>query len=374
MKIGFIGLGMMGSGIVANLQKAGHDLVVHDLRRAAAEPYLAKGAEWADTPRAVAEAADVIFTSLPGPPEVEEVALGENGLLSGMSRGKAYFDLSTNSPVMVRKIHAAFAERDAYMLDSPVSGGPRGAASGRLALWVGGDEQIFNRFKTVLDAMGDKARYVGPIGAGSIAKLVHNGAGYCIQTALAEMFSVGVKAGVEPLALWEAVRDGALGRRRTFDGLVDQFLPGKYEPAAFALRLAHKDVSLATQLGRDFGVPMRVANLALAELTEGLNRGWGARDSRSPMLLQLERAGVEIKVTPERIKEALEREQGREQGLEDLNLSRQTTDALKNAGLKLVGDLVQKTEADLLRTPNFGRHGLNEVTEALARLGLHLAT
>src|SRR5579875_1253293 len=273
MKIGFIGLGMMGSGRAANLQKAGHELVVHDLRRAAAEPYVAKGAQWAETPRAVAEAAEIVFTSLPGPPEVEEVALGANGLLAGMSRGKAYFDLSTNSPNVVRRIHAAFAEREVYMLD----------------------------------AIADKARYVGPIGAGSIAKLVHNGAGYCIQTALAEMFSVGVKAGVEPLALWEAVRDGALGRRRTFDGLVDQFLPGKYEPAAFALRLAHKDVSLATQLGRDFGVPMRVANLALAELTEALNRGWGARDSRSPMLLQLERAGVEIKVDPQRIKEALER-------------------------------------------------------------------
>src|SRR5580704_14366411 len=169
MKIGFIGLGMMGSGMAANLQKAGHDLVVHDLRRAAAEPYLAAGAVWADSPRAVAEASEVVFTSLPGPPEVEAVALGDNGLLSGMSRGKAYFDLSTNSPTMVRKINAAFAERDVYMLDSPVSGGPHGARTGRLALWVGGDEQIFNRHKPVLDAMGDKARYVGPIGAGSVA-------------------------------------------------------------------------------------------------------------------------------------------------------------------------------------------------------------
>jgi len=308
MKIGFIGLGMMGSGMAANLQKAGHELVVHDLRRAAAEPYLKNGAQWADSPRAVAEAAEVVFSSLPGPPEVEAVALGDNGLLSGMRRGNAYFDLSTNSPTVVRRIHAAFAERDVYMLDSPVSGGPRGARTGRLALWVGGDEQIFNRFKTVLDAMGDKARYVGPIGSGSIAKLVHNGAGYCIQTALAEMFTAGVKAGLEPLALWEAVRDGAGGRRRTFDGLADQFLPGKYEPAAFALRLAHKDMTLATQLGRDFGVPMRIANLALAELTEGLNRGWGHLDSRSPMLIQQERAGVEIKVEQKRIDEALERD------------------------------------------------------------------
>ena len=186
-----------------------------------------------------------------------------------MSRGKAYFDLSTNSPTVVRRINAAFAERDVYMLDSPVSGGPRGARTGKLALWVGGDEQIFNRYKTVLDAMGDKARYVGPIGAGSVAKLVHNGAGYCIQTALAEMFTVGIKAGVEPLALWEAVREGASGRRRTFDGLIDQFLPGTYEPAAFALRLAHKDMSLATQLGRDFNVPMRIANLALGRTLRG---------------------------------------------------------------------------------------------------------
>ena len=308
MKIGFIGLGMMGSGMAANLQKAGHELVVHDLRRASAEPYLAKGAVWADSPRAVAEQSELVFTSLPGPPEVEAVALGPNGLLAGMSAGKAYFDLSTNSPNMVRKINAAFAERNVYMLDSPVSGGPRGARTGKLALWVGGDEQIFNRHKSVLDAIGDKARYVGPIGAGSVAKLVHNGAGYCIQTALAEMFSVGVKAGVEPLALWEAVRDGASGRRRTFDGLIDQFLPGKYEPAAFALRLAHKDMSLATQLGRDFGVPMRVANLALAELSEALNRGWGHLDSRSPMRLQLERAGVEVAVEQSRIDEALSRD------------------------------------------------------------------
>src|SRR5919198_2720780 len=307
MKIGFIGLGMMGSGMAANLQKAGHDLVVHDLRRSAAEPYLANGAVWVDSPRAVAEASEVVFTSLPGPPEVEAVALGDNGLLSGMSRGKAYFDLSTNSPTMVRKIHAAFAERDVYMLDSPVSGGPRGARTGKLALWVGGDEQIFNRFKPVLDAMGDKARYVGPIGAGSVAKLGHNGAGYCIQTPLPEMFSVGVKAGVEPLALWEAVRDGAGGRRRTFDGLVDQFLPGKYEPAAFALRRAHKDVSLACELAREQGVPMRLANMALAELSEALNRGWGDLDSRSPMLLQEERAGVEVRVDPRRIEEAVKR-------------------------------------------------------------------
>ena len=191
------------------------------------------------------------------------------------------------------------------MLDAPVSGGPRGAESRRLALWVGGDEDIFKRYKPVLDAIGDQPYYVGPIGAGSVAKLVHNCAGYVIQTALAEVFTMGVKAGVEPIALWKAVRQGAGGRRRTFDGLADQFLPGKFEPPSFALRLAHKDVTLATALGREHKVPMKLANVTLEEMTEALNRGWAERDSRVAMLLQEERAGVTIKVTEEAIREAL---------------------------------------------------------------------
>ena len=309
MKIGFIGLGTMGRHMAANLQKAGHELVVHDVRKDAAEPHVKNGARWADTPRAVAEAVDVVFTSLPGPAEVEAVALDERGgLLTGLTAGKAYFDLSTNSPTVVRRLHAIFKARGVDVLDAPVSGGPRGAESRRLALWVGGDETVFKKFKAVLDAIGDQAYYVGPIGAGSIAKLVHNCAGYVVQTALAEVFTMGVKAGVEPLAIWKAVRQGAGGRRRTFDGLADQFLPGTFEPPSFALRLAHKDVSLAVALGREHKVPMRLANITLEEMTEALNRGWGERDSRVAMLLQEERAGVEIKVPPAAIKEVLERD------------------------------------------------------------------
>jgi 3-hydroxyisobutyrate dehydrogenase len=160
----------------------------------------------------------------------------------------------------------------------------------------------------VLDAIGDQPMYVGPIGAGSVAKLVHNCAGYAIQTALAEVFTLGVKGGVEPLALWQAVRQGALGRRRTFDRLVDQFLPNSYEPPQFTLRLAHKDMTLATELGRELAVPMRLANLALAEMTEAMNRGWSERDSRVSMVIQNERAGVEIAVPKDKLREVLERE------------------------------------------------------------------
>src|SRR5437660_9912460 len=209
MKIGFIGLGQMGKGMAVNLQKAGHDLVVYDLRRAAAEPYLANGATWADSPKALGEQVEAVFTSLPVPADVEAVALGPNGLIEGMKPDTALFDMSTNSVTVVKKINAAFAEKNLYMLDSPVSGGPGGAASGKMAIWVGGDEQQFNRHKSVLDAMGDQARYIGPIGAGTIAKLVHNCTSAVMNVALPEVFTMGIKAGVDPLELWEAVRQGA---------------------------------------------------------------------------------------------------------------------------------------------------------------------
>jgi 3-hydroxyisobutyrate dehydrogenase len=306
MKVGFIGLGTMGSSMALNTIKGGHELVVHDVRRDAAGPHLEAGATWAETPRQVAEMSEAVFTSLPGPPEVEAVALGEQGLLQGISAGKVYFDLSTNSPTLIRRVHAMFAERGAHVLDAPVSGGPHGARTGRLAIWVGGDKSIFERYKHVLDAIGDKAYYVGPIGAGAVAKLVHNCSGYILQTALAETFTMGIKAGVDPLVLWQAVRFGALGRRGTFDSLTQHFLPGHFDPPDFALRLAHKDVTLAVEVGREFKVPMRLANLTLEEMTEALNRGWGQRDSRSAMLLQEERAGVDVRVPQEHIKQALE--------------------------------------------------------------------
>jgi 3-hydroxyisobutyrate dehydrogenase len=308
MQVGFIGLGTMGSSMALNTLRGGYQLVVHDINRDAAAPHLEEGATWADSPREVAEMSEVVFTSLPGPPEVETVALGEQGLMRGVSAGKVYFDLSTNSPTLIRRIHAAFAERGVHVLDAPVSGGPVGARTKRLAIWVGGDKAIFEQYKAVLDAIGDKPYYVGPIGTGAIAKLVHNCTGYIVQTALAETFTMGVKAGVEPLALWQAVRQGAQGRRGSFEGLAQHLLPGHFDPPDFALRLARKDVSLAVQVGREFDVPMRLANMTLEELTEAMNRGWGGRDSRVAQLLQEERAGVAVRAPREQIQHVLDSE------------------------------------------------------------------
>jgi 3-hydroxyisobutyrate dehydrogenase len=295
----------MGGHMALNVRAKGYEVVVNDMREAAAGPHLKAGCTWGDSARKVAEVSDVIFTSLPGPKEVQLVA---EELLAGMRKGTAWFDLSTNSPTVVRAISARFAAKGIAMLDAPVSGGPSGAKSGKLALWVSGDKAAFDKHKAVLDAIGDQAVYIGPVGAGTIAKLVHNCAGYSILAALAEVFTMGVKAGVEPLALWQAVRQGAFGRRRSFDRLAEQFLIGKFDPPAFALELAHKDVTLATEVGREFHVPMKLANTVLQEMTEALNReGWAKRDSRIFMLLQEERAGVEIKVPEAKVQEVLNR-------------------------------------------------------------------
>ena len=308
MKVGFIGLGTMGASMAYNCLQGGNEMVVHDIRRESATRHLEAGANWADSPREVAEASEIVFTSLPGPTEVEAVGLGEDGILEGMSEGKVYFDLSTSTPTLIRHIHEQAAARGIHVLDAPVSGGPRGAASRNLAIWVGGDKDVFDRCKPVLDSIGDKAYYVGPIGCGAVAKLVHNCTGYIVQAALAEVFTMGVKAGVEPLALWQAVRKGAQGRRGTFEGLAEHLLPGKFDPPDFALRLARKDVDLAVGVGREYDVPMRLAQLTLQEMTEALNRGWGHRDSRVAMLLQEERAGVEVRVDEALLQAVLEEE------------------------------------------------------------------
>ena len=307
MNVGFVGVGTMGAGMASNMQKAGNDLVINDLTMQSASRHLAAGASWAATPKDLAAQCDVVFTSLPTPADVEKVGTGENGLIEGLKPGAAWFDLSTNAVDVVRSLHARFAEKGVSFLDAPVSGGPSGANSGKLALWVGGDKDVFDKYKPQLDAMGDQALYIGPIGAGTIAKLVHNAAGAAVNVVLSEVFTMGVKAGVDPLQLFTAIRQGAGGRARLFDRMQKQFLTGVYDPPDFALRLLHKDVSLACQLAREVSVPMRLTNLAQQELTEALNRGWGARDSRVGALLQQERAGIPpLAVDPAKIRAVMD--------------------------------------------------------------------
>lgn len=305
MRVGFIGLGTMGGPMALNVRKAGHDLVVHDKRPESANPLIAEGARWAKEIADVARESEVVFTSLPRPVDVETVG-GE--LLQHMGKGTAWFDLTTSSPSLIQRLQPEFLKRGIALLDAPVSGGPRGAKSGQLAIWVGGDRVEFDRRLPLLNAIGDQVLYIGPIGTGLVAKLVNNCAHYAIQTAVAEIFTLGVRGGVDPLTLWSALRQGSSGRMRTFDRLGRHFLQGVFDPPDFALGLAHKDVTLSLELARELEVPMRVAALTHAEMTEALRRGWSERDSRVAMLLQEERAGVDIKVSVADIKSVMDRD------------------------------------------------------------------
>ncbi|WP_435225770.1 NAD(P)-dependent oxidoreductase [Streptomyces sp. Tue6028] len=308
MKVGFIGLGAMGTGMALNLHKAGYDLTVHDLHRDSAKPLEDAGAVWADTTADLARTADVVFTSLPGPKEMQHVGLGEHGLLTAMRPGTAWFDLTTNSPTVVRDLRPICRDKAIDLFDAPVSGGPKGAASGKLAIYVGGDRDAYDRHGKILQAIGDQVMYVGDIGAGNSAKLVHNCASLTIRSAIAEVFTLGVKAGVEPTALWHAMRQGAIGRTRTFDRVGDRYLQAKYDPPSFALVLADKDFRLALELAEQLEVPMKCAEAAYEDVKEALELGWGHRDSQAPMQLQNERAGVTVELTAEQVKNVLERD------------------------------------------------------------------
>jgi 3-hydroxyisobutyrate dehydrogenase-like beta-hydroxyacid dehydrogenase len=298
MRIGFIGLGNMGGPMALNLIKAGHTLTVHDVRRNMAEPHLAGGAKWADTPADAAKNAELVLTSLPGPKEVEAVAIGgENGIIHGISREAVYADLSTNSPTLIRKLHAIFAAKGIAMLDAPVSGGVPGARNATLAVMVGGNEQVYQRIKPALDGIGDKVSYVGAIGAGAVAKLVHNMIAICSMQVLAEAFTMGVKAGVPAEALFTAVQNGAYGQGMLLRALPKVIFKGNFDRVSFALKLARKDLSLATELAREHDVGMPIASLVEQDLLDALVHGLGEKDSSAAFTVQEDRAGVKVRAS-----------------------------------------------------------------------------
>jgi 3-hydroxyisobutyrate dehydrogenase len=298
MIIGFIGLGNMGRGMAANLIKGGYYLSVYDIHKESIESLVKSGATPVNSPKEAASASDIVFTSLPGPREVESVAMGSEGIIHGIHPGMIYIDLSTSSPSLIRRIYQVFKEKGVAVMDAPVSGGPEGARTGKLTFMVGGDETVFNSCKPILEKMGDKVTYTGGIGCGSICKLMHN----CISTGLnaitAECLTLGVKAGVEPRVLWQAIRNGAVGRGLTFTMLLPKvYLRGGFDKPSMSLNIAFKDQELATSLGREFHVPMPIADSVWQDYVTAVNRGWGDKDGCAAMLIQEERAGgIEVRI------------------------------------------------------------------------------
>ena len=297
MRVGFIGLGNMGEPLARFVLKAGHSLVVHDLRREAAAGLLDLGAAWAESPRDVAAQSDVICVCVPGPPEMQAVTVGSGGILEGVRAESVVIDHTTNSPAVVREVGQALSARGAHLLDAPLDGGREGALAGQVTVFVGGDEAVLRRVRPVLDTFAKSVVWVGDLGAGSITKIVHNALAMSIDLLLAECLTLGAKAGVAVPRLVEAFREGCIvSQNMTFTQRMPATLFRGDFTARFALNLAYKDFRLASDLATHHGVPTRLLDLCEKELQEAMNRGWGADDRIRASTLQEERAGVRLRM------------------------------------------------------------------------------
>jgi 3-hydroxyisobutyrate dehydrogenase len=299
MKIGFIGVGNIGAPIAGQLLKAGYDLAVHDKRRAAAEPLLGAGAAWADSPAALAAECEVVATCLPGPAEMEEVCFGSSGIVAALKPGSLYIDHTTNAPALVRRVHALLAEKGVDMLDAPVSGGMEGAQTRDLLVMAGGDPAAFAPARPLFDAIAKRVMHVGGIGAGSVAKILHNSATFTLDLVMAECWTVALKAGVDAATIVRVFNEAALGHMMNLKvRLPATLFRGDFDPR-FSLALARKDLGLALELARATGTPMRLGALCEQEMIEAMGRGWAGRDASVFLTLQEERAGVEVRLPPE---------------------------------------------------------------------------
>ena len=297
MPVGFIGVGNIGRPMAHQLIRAGHSLIVHDLNRDAGASLLAAGALWANSPKEVAAQSEIVATCLPGPAEMERVTLGEDGILDGLKPGSLYIDHTTNAPALVRQVHEACRRIDVAMIDAPVSGGKEGAETRDLLVMVGGDDEAVNRARPLLDAIAKRIIHTGGAGNGCICKILHNSAAFTLDQIMAECWTTGVKAGVEAEVLVDVFKQGALGQMTNLKvRLRDTYLRGDFE-ARFALKLARKDLGLATELARQLEVPVRLTELCEKELIEAMERGWGEKDTSIVLTLQEERAQAQVRIS-----------------------------------------------------------------------------
>jgi 3-hydroxyisobutyrate dehydrogenase-like beta-hydroxyacid dehydrogenase len=269
MQIGFIGTGTMGTPIASCLIDAGHTLTVYDIRSGATQALAGRGAMVVDNPRRVAEASEIVFTSLPSPDEVMPAVLDPvTGVLAGLRVGGCYIDLTTNAPPVARQIAEACQAKGVAMLDAPVSGRPPG-----MTVMVGGDEGVFARCRPLFVAIARNIFYVGQAGAGCIAKLVTQYLGYTNFVAALEGLLIGAKAGVDPGILAQIVPFSA-GASRTFDNIPRSVLSGAFT-AGGTLDIVAKDLHLACDLARDVASPANLGLLAHDILHRAQAQGWG---------------------------------------------------------------------------------------------------
>jgi 3-hydroxyisobutyrate dehydrogenase-like beta-hydroxyacid dehydrogenase len=293
MRIGFVGIGNMGSPIARRLMEEGHQLTVHDLRREATTDLCEMGARWADSPIAVAQAPDgehvVVFTSLPGPTEVEKVVMDrDSGILAGLRPGSAYIDLTTNSPSTFRRVAEACRARGVEVLDAPVSGRPP-----EMTIMVGGEQDTFDRYKPLLEQIGRNVFHVGETGTGCIAKLVSQYLGYCNFIAAAEGLLIGAKAGIDLDVLARIIPVSA-GASRTFGSFPNSVFSGGFA-AGGTLDIVAKDIDLACQLAREVQSPAHIGALVDDVLKRAQAQGWGPEGFPIAVRVLEEMAGAQLR-------------------------------------------------------------------------------
>jgi 3-hydroxyisobutyrate dehydrogenase len=298
MQIGFIGIGVMGRPMTLNLLKAGHHVTIYARHpeKAEVQEVLQAGAKQAPSPRAVAMASDMAITMLPNSPEVEEVVTGEQGLLAGARKGLIIIDMSTIAPTVSRKLSELATTKGVHFLDAPVSGGSQGAVNGTLTIMVGGEKEVFEQVRPVLEAMGKQENifYVGPSGAGEIVKIVNNILCGAIAATIAESFVLGVKAGADVEAMAKIVGVSTGGSWQLANQFPLRAFNGSFQPG-FMTDLLHKDLGLALELAAEnqTTVPMTALTRQMYEMARAA--GYGREDYTSVLKVLENMAGVEVR-------------------------------------------------------------------------------
>jgi 2-hydroxy-3-oxopropionate reductase len=288
--IGFIGLGIMGRPMARNLLKAGYPLLVHSRSQGPVEEIVKAGAKAAASPGDVAGQCDVLITMLPNSPDVEQVALGPNGIIEGARRGLIFADMSTISPIVSKKIGGVLGPKGVAMLDAPVSGGEKGAIDGALSIMVGGDKDVFERVLPIFQAMGKTITLLGPLGFGGFTKLANQIIVAVNLTALAEALTLGKKAGLDRDLLLTALAGGLAGSK-CLEQKRANYVSNTYNPG-FKVDLHYKDLGLIMESARSLGVPLP-ATAVVQELFNALRvKGRGGLDHSGVITLLEDLAGA----------------------------------------------------------------------------------
>ena len=292
LKVGYIGLGLMGKSIARNILKAGFSTVVHNRSREAVDKLVAEGARAADSPKEAAGQVDVIFTNLPDTPDVEKVVLGEGGIIEGAHEGLIYIDNSTIKPAAARRIAERLAEKNVLALDAPVSGGDIGARDATLTVMVGGHASALEKAMPVLQAMGKTITHVGDSGAGQVAKAANQIMVAAQMVAMGELLVFAKKAGVDPRKVVEAIKSGA-AQCWTLDVKPPRLFAGNRNPGFKAhMQLKDLKIILETSVEYDIPVPSTTENTKLFQ--QMIDLGMGELDNSAVVGVMEERAGVKI--------------------------------------------------------------------------------